>query len=654
MSEPRIGIYVCHCGSNIGGVVNCKEVAEYGAGLPNVVVSRDYAYMCSDPGQILIKDDIKNLGLNRIVVASCSPRMHEPTFRTVVEESGLNPYFMQMANIREHVSWITNDTEKATEKAKDLVRAAARRVIYQEAIISEEIGIERSALVIGGGVAGIEAALSVAKAGYKTYLVEKKPTIGGVMAQLDKTFPTLDCSACILTPKMVDVAREANIELVTNAEVIGLEGAVGNYTVTVKKKSRYVKSDCSGCGACVGACVLKGRIPNEFDYGLAKRGAIYIPFPQAVPLKAVIDRENCLMFKTGKCKQACVAACERNCIDFGQQDEEVQIKVGAIIVATGFKAFDAKRVTKYGYGLYPDVIDAMQFERLTNASGPTGGKVLTSKGEKPKKVAIIHCVGSRDKNTNKYCSRVCCMYSLKHAHLAREKTGADVYNFYMDMRAFGKGYEEFYERIQGEGVRFIRGKVAEIIEKEGKLRVKAEDTLLGKNIQQDVDMVILSVGLEPCEDADKLSEVLHINRTQDGFFMEAHPKLNPLETPTAGIYVAGCSQGPKDIPDTVCQAKGCAGEVIKFLNIGKVKLETTIVQINADICKGCRLCQKLCPYGALEFEENHKIMEVVTAKCKGCGTCAAACPAGAIKQQQFSADQIFAEIEALLEGVASI
>jgi heterodisulfide reductase subunit A len=272
--------------------------------------------------------------------------MHEPTFRTVVEESGLNPYFMQMANIREHVSWITNDTQKATEKAKDLVRAAAKRVIYQEAIVPQEIGIERAALVIGGGVAGIEAALSVAKAGYKTYLVEKKPTIGGVMAQLDKTFPTLDCSACILTPKMVDVAREANIELITNAEVVGLDGAVGNYTVTVKKKPRYVKGDCSGCGDCVNACVLKGRIPNEFDYGLAKRGAIYIPFPQAVPLKAVVDQESCLMFKTGKCKQACVTACERNCIDFSQKEEEVEIKVGAIIVATGFKPFDAKKVSK--------------------------------------------------------------------------------------------------------------------------------------------------------------------------------------------------------------------------------------------------------------------------------------------------------------------
>lgn len=650
MNEIKVGVYVCHCGSNIGGVVNCKEVAEYAEKLPNVIVSRDYSYMCSDPGQLLIKDDIKNLKLNRIVVASCSPRMHEPTFRTVVSESGLNPYYMQMANIREQVSWITDDKIKATKKAKDLVRAAVKRVEFNEAIETEEVDIEPCALVIGGGVAGIEASLTIAKSGYKTYLVEKNPTIGGVMAQLDKTFPTLDCSACILTPKMVDVAREPNIDMMTNSEVIEVDGAVGNYIVTIKKKPRYVLPDCSGCGACTSACVLNGRIPDEFNYGLSKRGAAYIPFPQAVPLKAIIDEESCLMLKNGKCSQECVKACERNCIDFNQKVEIIKIKVGTIIVATGFKPFDAGRISKYGYGIYPDVIDGLQFERMTNASGPTGGKVLTSQGKIPKKIAILHCVGSRDENTNTYCSRVCCMYALKHAHLAREKTGAEVYNFYMDIRAFGKGYEEFYKRVQREGTHFVRGKVAEIVKKDGSLHVKAEDTLLGKNVDIDVDLVILGVGLESAKGADKLGEILHINRSSDNFFMEAHPKLNPLETPTAGIYIAGCCQGPKDIPDTVCQAKGCAGEVIRFLNTGKVKLETTVVSINKDICKGCRLCEKLCPYGALVFNDQKKIMEVESVKCKGCGTCAAACPSNAIKQQQFSSEQIFAEIEALLEG----
>jgi len=650
MSGIRIGVYVCHCGSNIGAVVDCKAVAAAASKIPNVVIARDYSYMCSDPGQKLIKDDVKEHKLNRIVVASCSPRMHEPTFRTVTAESGLNPYYMQMANIREQVSWVTNDSAAATEKAIDLVRAAVGRVAHNQAVEEKELDIEKTALVIGGGVAGIEASLTVAKGGYKTYLVEKSPTIGGVMAQLDKTFPTLDCSACILTPKMVDVAREPNIELMVNSEIESLEGAAGNFNVKVRRRARYTSSECSGCGACTSACILKNKIPDEFNYGISKRSAAYIPFPQAVPLKAVIDPKNCLLLKNGKCAKKCMEACERGCIDFEQKDEVLEIKAGVIIVATGYKQFDASRLSKYGYGRYPDVIDGLQFERLTNASGPTGGKVLTSKGENPESIAILHCVGSRDENTNKHCSRVCCMYALKHAHLAMEKTGAEVYNFYMDMRAFGKGYDEFYNRIQAEGAHFIRGKVAEITEKNGKLLLKAEDTLLGKIIELPADMVILAAGIEPCEDADKLSEILHINRTADGFFMESHPKLNPVETPTAGIYIAGCCQSPKDIPDTVCQAKACAGDALGFLNRVKVKTAATAVAVDADICKGCRLCEKLCPYNALVFNAAEKIMQVESVKCKGCGTCAAACPSGAVSQQQFTSEQIFAELEALLNG----
>lgn len=649
----KIGIYVCHCGSNIGGTVDCKAVAKYAAGLKDVAIARDNLYMCSDPGQALIKEDVKNFSLDRVVVASCSPRMHESTFRKILEECGLNPFYLQMANIREHVSWVCTDVQTATEKAKDLVRAAVSRVAMHQAIKLKEIPVEPACVVIGGGVAGIEAALTVAKSGYKTYLVEKKPTIGGVMAQLDKTFPTLDCSACILTPKMVDVAHEKNIELLTCSEVTKVEGAVGNYTVTIKKYSRFIAHDCSGCGKCVEACVMNNRISNEFDFGLSQRGAIYIPFPQAVPLKAVIDKNNCLMLKNGKCTRACEKACERGCIDFSQRDEEITVKAGVIIIATGFKAFDASRLSKYGYGLYPNVIDSLQFERMTNASGPTSGKVLTSKGDKPKTIAIIHCVGSRDESTNEYCSRACCMIAIKHAHLAKEKTGAEVYNFYMDIRAFGKGYEEFYKRIQGEGVHFIRGKVSDITLKDGRLLLCAEDTLLGELIELQADMVILSVGLEPSHSAAALAEVLHVPRSKDGFFMEAHAKLNPLETPTAGIFAAGCAQSPKDIPDTVCQSKGCAGEIVKLLNIGKVMLEPTVVSIDRKVCKGCRLCEKLCPYGALVIEEDTKTMAIESAKCRGCGTCSAACPAGAITQQHFSSDQVFAEIEGLLCGGAT-
>ena len=650
MSDIRTGVFVCHCGSNIGGVVDCEAVREYVSHLPDVAAARDYPYMCSDPGQKLIKETVAQFGLNRIVVASCSPRMHEPTFRTVAAESGLNRNFMQMANIREQVSWVTNDKAAATAKAMDLVRAAVARSRHNLPFEEKEIDVEKTALVIGGGVAGIEASLTVARGGYKTWLVEKSPTIGGVMAQLDKTFPTLDCSACILTPKMVEAAREPNIELMVNSEVVSLEGAAGNFTVKIKRRASYVTSDCSGCGDCAGACVLKDRIPDQFNYGLSKRSAAYIPFPQAVPLKAVIDPENCLMLKNGKCTKKCVVACGRGCIDFTQKDEIVEVRAGVVIVATGYDLFDAKRLSKYGYGLYPDVVDGLQFERMTNASGPTGGKILTSKGLPPKRIAILHCVGSRDENTNRHCSRVCCMYALKHAHLAMEKTGAEVFNFYMDIRAFGKGYDEFYNRVQAEGAHFIRGKVAEIDEKDGLLYLRAEDTLLGRIMQLQVDMVILAVGLEPNTDAGALSGILHINRTPDGFFMEAHPKLNPLETPTAGVYIAGCCQGPKDIPDTVSQAKGCAGDALSFLNRGKVKTAACAVYLDSSRCKGCRLCEKLCPYGALVFDPVEKLMEIEEVKCKGCGTCAAACPSGAISQRQFTSGQIIAEIEALLAG----
>jgi heterodisulfide reductase subunit A len=650
MTPLKIGVYVCHCGSNIGGVVDCRAVADYAATLPGVAVARDTTYLCSDPGQALIREDIRQHRLDRVVVASCSPRMHEPTFRTVLADAGLNPYFLQMANIREHVSWITDDPEPATAKARDLVRAAVGRVVHHEAVATVDVDVTRAALVIGGGVAGIEAALSIARAGYPTILVEKKPTIGGVMAQLDKTFPTLDCSACILTPKMVDVVREPQIRLLTNAEVIHVTGSIGHYRVTVRQRPRYVTDDCSGCGACAQACVLKNRIPDEFDYGLSRRSAAYIPFPQAVPLRAVIDEAHCLMLKHGKCTQACLKACDRRCIDFSQKETQIELEVGAIVVATGYQPFDCSRLTQYGYGLYPDVIDSLQFERMTNASGPTGGRVLTAKGEKPRRVAILHCVGSRDTNTHEYCSRVCCMAALKHAHLAHEKTGAEVYNFYMDIRASGKGYEAFYTRIQSEGTHFIRGRVSEIDRRDDALLVRAEDTLLGRLIEVSVDLVILGVGLEPGADAAGLAETLHINRSQDQFFMEAHPKLNPLETPTAGIYIAGCCQGPKDIPDTVSQARGAAGDVIGLLNRGKVRQEASVVSINPSVCKGCRLCEKLCPYGALVFDGSVKIMTIESMRCKGCGTCAAACPSAAIRQQLFSSDQILAEIEALLAG----
>ena len=432
----------------------------------------------------------------------------------------------------------------------------------------QDVAIEVSpaALVIGGGIAGIQAALDIADAGFKVYLVEREPSIGGRMAQLDKTFPTLDCSSCILTPKMVDVGRHPNIELLTYSEVVDLQGQVGDFRVKVKKKPRYVHEElCTGCGLCVEACVWK-KIPSEFDAGVAMRSAIYIQFPQAVPLKAVIDEDTCLYLTRGKCGRKCQQACERGAIDFEMKEELVDLHIGAVIVATGFDPFDPHLKPELGYGQYPNVITALEFERLSSASGPTRGKI-TLNGKEPKEVVFIQCVGSRDQTVgNEYCSRVCCMYTAKQAHLVKERIpDANATVFYMDVRAFGKGYEEFYDRVRREGVRYRRGSVSEIYKRGDRVVVRAEDTLLGEPLEVEADMVVLAVGVVPRSDVEDVAELLNLERSPDGFFAEAHPKMRPVDTARDGIYLAGCCQGPKDIPDAVAQAKAAAASAIVVL-----------------------------------------------------------------------------------------
>jgi heterodisulfide reductase subunit A2 len=509
--KPKVGVYVCHCGVNISATVDVETVADYALKLPNVEVARTYSYMCSDPGQVLIKKDIKELGLNRVIVASCSPRMHEPTFRKAIQEAGLNPYYLEMANIREQCSWVHEDIEEATAKSKKLVAAAVAKVRLLESLESKEVDAEPAALVIGAGIAGIQAALDIADAGFKVYLVEKTPSVGGRMAQLDKTFPTLDCSACILTPKMVDSAGHPNIELMSYSEVEEINGYIGNFEVKVRKKARFVDFDkCTGCGDCASACRVKDRFPSEFDQGMGKRSAIYLPFPQAVPAKYTIDPESCLFLTKGKCGKnpKCQEVCKAEAINFDQEDEIVEFKVGAIIVATGFDPFDASRKPEYGYDDYPNVITGMEMERLVSASGPTGGKVKVFNGEEeiePKEVAFIKCVGSRDASVgNEYCSRVCCMYVAKQAHLVRDKLpDANIRVYYMDVRAFGKGFEEFYDRVRRENVRYIRGNPSEIFKRGNKLVVKVEDTLTSTPLEDEVDLVVLGVGLEPRADMRK-------------------------------------------------------------------------------------------------------------------------------------------------------
>lgn len=657
MAKEKIGVYICHCGSNIAGTVDVAEVSRWAGEVlkeRGVVVSRDYKFMCSSLGQELIEKDIKEQGLTRVVVAACSPHLHEATFRTACKNGGLNPYLCELVSIREQCSWIHTDKAVATEKSKAIVSGGVERVIWQEPLEPLRVPIHPATLVVGGGIAGIQAALEIADAGYPVIMVEREPSIGGHMAQFDKTFPTLDCSACILTPKMVQVGNHPNIKLLSFAEVTNVSGYVGNFQVTIKQKARSVRvEDCTGCGICQEKCPKK-VIDDVFEAGLGYRKAVYTPFPQAVPKYPVIDRENCTYFIKGTCR-ACEKFCPTGAIDFTQEDEYLTMDVGQIILATGWDLFDARRIPQYGYGRLANVFTNLEFERLTNASGPTGGKVVLRDGvTTPKTVGIVHCVGSRDKNYNSYCSAICCMQSLKFAHLVHERTGAEVYNFYIDMRTPAKGYDEFYQRLLDEGTHFIRGKVAEITDaarlpgEEGKLIVQVENTLIGKQMRIPVDMAILSAGLEPRHDTKEVAHLFGISCSADGWLLERHPKLDPVATMTEGILIAGCVQGPKDIPASVAQGAAAAARAIGKIQQKEISMEPIRATIDQDKCSGCRICNNMCPFNAILYHEDRMVSEVNPALCQGCGTCVAACPAGAITGTVFSNEAILSQIDGLL------
>ena len=659
MNEERIGVYICHCGTNIAGTVDVEEVSKWiGENLKDegVVISRDYKFMCSSLGQELIQADIKEKGLNRVIVAACSPHLHEKTFRTACQQAGINPYLCELVSIREQVSWVHQDKKIATQKAKALVSGGVRRVAKDEPLEDIRVPINPATLIVGAGIAGIQAALEIADSGFPVILVERESSIGGHMAQFDKTFPTLDCAACILTPKMVDVGNHPNITLLTLSEVERVDGYVGNFLVTIRKRARYIREDiCTGCGICIEKCPSK-VIDTNFEAGLGYRKAIYRNFPQAIPKYPVIDTEHCTYFLKGKCK-ACQIFCptQPNSIDFEQQDEIIQIDVGNIILATGYDLFDARRIPQYGYGRLANVFTSLEFERMCNASGPTEGKVFLRDGvTEPKSVGIIHCVGSRDKNYNNYCSAICCMQSLKFAHLVRERTGAEVYEFYIDMRTAFKDYDEFYQRVLHEGVHFIRGKVAEVTDaarlpgEEGKLIIQVEDTLIGKQRRIPVDMVILSAAIEPRKDADEIAKKFGISCSSNGFYIEKHPKLDPVATLTEGIFIAGACQGPKDIPASVTQGAAAAARVLGRIQSKELSLEPVRASIIEEKCSGCRVCNDLCPFNAITFNEEKNVSEINQALCQGCGTCVAACPSAAITGTQFTNEQILAQIEGIL------
>ncbi len=649
--ELRIGVYVCHCGKNIAGSVDCEEVSKYASNLPHVVLSKHNLYSCSDPGQESMKNDIIENKLNRVVVASCTPRLHEPTFRRMCEEAGINKYLFEMANIREHCSWVhLYEPEKATEKAKDLVEMAVAKVALLKPQKEAVVPVTRKALVIGGGVAGIQAALDLGDTGYQVFLVEKSPSIGGRMAQIDKTFPTMDCSICILAPKMSDAGRHPKIELLANSEIVEVSGYIGNFKVKVKKKPRYIKKECTACGDCVKVCPVE--VPNEFEEGLTYRKAIYIPFAQAVPALYLIDEKSCLGIGDNTCAK-CKEVCGPDAINFTAKEEIVELDVGTIIVATGVDVFEPTALTEYGYMKFPNVITSMEFERIINAGGPTGGHLTRPSDMKlPKNVAFIQCIGSRslsDKKGHAYCSNVCCMNTIKDCLLIKEHwPEIKLYVFYMDIRAFGKGFEDLYKRAKQAGVVFIRGLPGEVTEnsKNHNLILVGEDLTSNKFYKMETEMLVLSVGIEPRADSSVIQRLLTLSKTSDGFFMEAHPKLRPVDTPTGGVFLAGCAEGPKDIKDSVTQASAAAGRAGILMAKGSVTVEAITSMIDLDKCIGCGLCTKVCPYNAISVNKETKKAEVVEAACAGCGTCGAECPFGAIEMRHFTDEQINKQIDA--------
>ena len=657
----RIGVFVCHCGTNIAATVDIDRVVEAAAKEPGVVHAEDYQYMCSEAGQLKVREAIKEKQLTGIVVCSCSPRMHENTFRQAAQRAGLNPYMVEIANIREHCSWIHKDREEATEKAIILARAAIAKVMLNAPLTAGTSRVVKRALVIGGGIAGIQTALDIAEAGYKVDIVEKTPSIGGRMSQLDKTFPTLDCSACILTPKMVEAAAHENITIYTYSEVEKVTGFVGDFHVEIRKKARSVDmSKCTGCGVCQEKCPSK-KAPNEFNRGLDKRSAIYTPFAQAIPNVPVIDREHCIKFKTGKCG-VCAKVCQAGAIDYEQKDEIITENYGAIVVATGFDTIKLDKYDEYAYSQSPDVITSLELERIMNAAGPTKGHLeRMSDHRAPKSMVFIQCVGSRcaDNRGKSYCSKICCMYTAKHAMLIRDKyPDVDVTVFYIDVRTPGKNFDEFYRRaVEEYGVHYIKGQVGKVAPQGDKLLVQGVDLLDNKRILMETDMVVLATAIEPNPDVRKIATMLTASIDTNNFLTESHAKLRPVESPTAGIFLSGVCQGPKDIPETVAQAGAAAVKVVGLLAKDHLVTNPCVAKSDPLLCNGCSSCEKVCPYGAISYEEqevnDHGIREtrrvavVNSALCQGCGACTVACPSGAMDLQGFSNRQILAEVDAI-------
>jgi heterodisulfide reductase subunit A len=647
----RIGVFLCHCGINIASVIDLERVKAAISKYEGVAFARDYQYMCSEPGQELFKEACRSGSIDGIVVASCSPRLHETTFRRAAEEAGLNSYRVEIANIREQCSWVHHDDhEKATAKAIEILAGVIERARSDEALVAPSIPVTKKALVIGAGISGMQTALNIANSGYEVILLDRQSSIGGHMAQLSETFPTLDCSQCIMTPRMVEVGQNKKIKLMTYSEVEEVSGYVGNFKVKVRRKAAYVDwNKCTGCGICSEKCPTK--VKSEFNQMLADRKAIYTPFPQAVPNKFVIDRESCIYFKRGKC-QVCLKTCPLKAIDFEQKDRIEELEVGTIVAATGYDLYDKENLEEYRMGYCPDVIDSLTFERLLSASGPTGGKIRRpSDGKIPEEIVFIQCCGSRDpENHFAYCSKVCCMYTAKHAMLYKHRVPqGQPYIFYMDIRAGGKNYEEFVQRaVEEEEVVYLRGRVSKLYRDNGKIVVAGVDTLSMAKVEVRADMVVLAMAMRPAWGIEDIVKKLKIQVDANGFLAEAHPKLRPVETMTQGIFIVGCAQAPKDIPDTVAQAGAAASKVVELFSQERLSREPITSWSDEELCAGCGQCVEQCAYQAIEIDPKKKVARVNEILCQGCGACVVTCPSGAMNQKNFTVKQYYNMIEAMV------
>ena len=647
----KLGVFICHCGANIAGTVDVKSVAEKMGKVEDVAHSTDYIYMCSEPGQQIIREAIREKGLEGVVVACCSPSMHENTFRKAVRSQGMNPYLCEIANIREQCSWVhQKEKEEATRKAGEIILATLEKVRKNEMLEAIAVPINRRALVIGGGIAGMTAALDLGDGGYEVVLVERESSLGGHMAQLSRTFPDLDPAFEGLHAKALEVEKHPKINLYCHSELQDIKGYVGNFDLALRRKATSVNREkCTGCGICIKNCPVEYVSP--FERGLGMRKAIDTLYAQSVPARPVIDRSQCLFFRDKSCRR-CEETCPEGAIDFGQQDERVEERVGAIVVATGYDLYPKEQLGEYGYGEISDVIDGLAFERMLSPDGPTGGRIVRpSDGKTPKEVVFIQCVASRDPDRYMpYCSRICCMYTAKHAKIyKRQVPDGQPYIFYMDIRSDCKGYEEFLQKtIEQEQLLYLRGRVSRVYQDDGKVRVLGADTLTGKTVEVAADLVVLATAIVPSHGVKDLAAKLRATVDRHGFFTEAHIKLYPVESSTKGIYLAGCGQGPKDISDSVSQASATASKIQALLSTDQLLQDPLIAFVDEGICSGCGICVEICPYEAREMDPHRGISVVHEALCQGCGACIASCPNFACELRNASSGQVLDMVDTFI------